>query len=89
MKKTILAFSVNEIQNRCLIPTGAKVLSVVLKNDNATLYVLADTDNGLEERFFVNCVTNEEVDFNDCKERKFIGSYEQGFIVYHLFELIN
>ena len=88
MRKRILAFSVNEMQNRCLIPTGAKVLSVVLKDNGAVVYVWADIENGLEERIFVNYTTDEEVNFGDGLERRFIGSYLQDFIVYHLFELI-
>ena len=89
MKKRILAFNVNYVgENKCLIPTGAKVLSVILKNDIVTLYVLADTENGLEERTFVNHITEDIVDFSDGNEHKFIGSYSQGGMVYHLFELI-
>lgn len=88
MKKKILAFNVNEMENKLLIPTGAKVLSVVLKEDKSIVYLLADEENGLEERMFVNVVADYVMDFADGKERKFIGSYLQDFVVYHLFELI-
>lgn len=89
MKRNIFKYQIPKgfDEQIILIPTGAKILSCELVKDIICVYALVDPDNGFEERQFKVYLTGEGIDFNDCLERKFIGTCQDNDFVYHVFEL--
>ena len=73
------------------IPKGAKILTIQVDNKNnyPTIWALVDLESELETRhfeFFGTGIPIHDVDMGF--ERKYIGTYQIGEFVGHIFEII-
>ncbi len=78
-----------KVENVIEIPKGAEILSVQIQNGqmfNACIWVKVNPENELEKRKFVVIGTGHSFDDTNMK---YIGTYQDGPFVWHLFEDIN
>ena len=78
-----------KVENVIEMPKGAEILSVQIQNGemfNACIWAKVNSENELEKRKFVIIGTGHSFDDTNMK---YIGTYQDGPFVWHLFENIN
>ena len=83
MAKQIWKYS---LENVIEMPKGAEILTVDIQNGqmfNAQMWVKVDTENEMEKRMFEVIGTGQNFDDTN---RKYIGTYQDGPFVWHVFE---
>ena len=78
-----------KVENIIEMPKGAEILSVQIQNGqmfNACIWVKVNPENELEKRKFVVIGTGHSFDDTNMK---YIGTYQDGPFVWHLFEDVN
>ena len=83
MAKQIWKYS---LENIIEMPKGAEILTVDIQNGqmfNAQMWVKVDTENEMEKRMFEVIGTGQNFDDTN---RKYIGTYQDGPFVWHVFE---
>lgn len=83
MAKQIWKYS---LENIIEMPKGAEILTIDIQNGqmfNAQMWVKVDTENEVEKRMFEVIGTGQNFDDTN---RKYIGTYQDGPFVWHVFE---
>jgi hypothetical protein len=83
MAKQIWKYS---LENVIEMPKGAEILTVDIQNGqmfNAQMWVKVNTENEMEKRMFEVIGTGQNFDDTN---RKYIGTYQDGPFVWHVFE---
>lgn len=83
MAKQIWKYS---LENVIEMPKGAEILTIDIQNGqlfNAQMWVKVDTENEVEKRMFEVIGTGQNFDDTN---RKYIGTYQDGPFVWHVFE---
>lgn len=83
MAKQIWKYS---LENVIEMPKGAEILKVDIQNGqmfNAQMWVKVNTENEVEKRMFEVIGTGQNFDDTN---RKYIGTYQDGPFVWHVFE---
>jgi hypothetical protein len=75
-----------EIDTIVVMPKGAEILSVQMQHSKPHLWAIVNDNNELEERIFNIVGTGWEMDFNN---NKYIDTFQDGNLVWHVFEEIN
>lgn len=84
MKKVIWKYEVS-MEFTLLLPAEAQVLSVSVQDDEPHMWVLLDAHAPAIDRRFISFETGEHI--NPVWSLTFIGTYVEGRLVYHLFEI--
>ena len=75
------------VENIIEIPKGAEVLTVQMQGPfNPCIWVKVDPENELEKRQFVVIGTGQSFDDTNYE---YIGTYQDGPLVWHLFEKVK
>lgn len=69
------------------LPKDSEVLCVQVQDANPCIWVKVNPENKKEWRTFVTYGTSYEIDTQT--EKKYIGTFQLGSFVGHLFEIIN
>jgi hypothetical protein len=83
MAKQIWKYSLDNIIE---MPKGAEILTVDIQNGqmfNAQMWVKVNTENEMEKRMFEVIGTGQNFDDTN---KKYIGTYQDGPFVWHVFE---
>lgn len=83
MAKQIWKYS---LENIIEMPKGAEILTIDIQNGqmfNVQMWVKVDTENEMEKRMFEVIGTGQNFDDTN---RKYVGTYQQGPYVWHVFE---
>ena len=75
-----------EIDTIVVMPKGAEILSVQMQHGKPHLWAIVNDNNELEERIFNIVGTGWEMDFSN---NKYIDTFQDGSLVWHVFEEIN
>jgi hypothetical protein len=78
-----------KVENVIEMPLDAEILDVQLQNGqmfNACIWAKVNPENELEKRKFVVIGTGHSFDDTN---HKYIGTYQDGPFVWHLFEIVN
>ncbi len=90
MTKTIWKFSFfTDDMIMLKMPVGAEILHLNMQNNDPQLWALVNADNDQEVRRFEIFGTGHPIKYDMGIERKYIGTYFEGALVFHLFERIN
>jgi hypothetical protein len=76
-----------KVENIIEMPKGAEILTVQIQNGqmfNACIWAKVNPENELEKRQFVVIGTGHSFDDTNCE---YIGTYQDGPFVWHLFEV--
>jgi hypothetical protein len=72
------------------MPSGALLLDVQLQNERPTLWALVDADDVMREaRRFAVVFTGAEVPSDEGTDALYVGTWQQGWLVCHLFQLLD
>ena len=73
------------------IPVSAEILDIQLQKGKPCIWMLVETENIKEDRFFEIFFTGEVIPYNNNITRKYIGTYQTKSedLVFHVFERIN
>jgi hypothetical protein len=77
-----------KFQNRIVLPIGAQVLTVQLQDREPYLWALVDPFNQDETRNFEIFGTGWDLK-GDSNNGKYIATFQQDSLVWHVFELIQ
>ena len=83
MAKQIWKYS---LENIIEMPKGAEILTIDIQNGqmfNAQMWVKVNTENEMEKRMFEVIGTGQNFDDTN---KKYIGTYQEGPFVWHVFE---
>ena len=83
MAKQIWKYS---LENIIEMPKGAEILTIDIQNGqmfNAQMWVKVNTENEMEKRMFEVIGTGQNFDDTN---KKYIGTYQDGPFVWHVFE---
>jgi hypothetical protein len=69
------------------MPIGARILTIEMQRGHACMWALVDTDSDYESRNFAIVGTGH--DFPDADKFNYIGTVQDGILVWHIFELIR
>ena len=78
-----------KVENVIEMPKGAEILFVQIQNRqmfNACIWAKVNPENELEKRKFVVIGTGHSFDDTNMN---YIGTYQDGPFVWHLFEIVN
>lgn len=93
MKKTIWKYKVSVEADRFSIqmPKDSEILCMQEQFGSPCMWVLADPDQEIEERFFETFGTGRIIHYDMGVDRKYIDTYQlnNGGLVFHVFERIN
>ena len=83
--KTIYKYELTSQDASMKLPKGAEILTVQIQDGRPMLWALVDPDNVLEDRVISTVGTGWEVEDN----MKYICTYMEGYLVWHVFEMIQ
>lgn len=83
--KTIYKYELTSQDASMKLPKGAEILTVQIQDGRPMLWALIDPDNVLEDRVISTVGTGWEVEDN----MKYICTYMEGYLVWHVFEMIQ
>ncbi len=86
MKKQIWKYKLDGVVNDIQIPMEAKVLTVQVQNEVPHIWVLVSPENEVETRKFMVVGTGHPFDDTSMK---YIGTFQDGPFVWHLFENVR
>jgi hypothetical protein len=89
MTTQIWKYTLNGMVNDIQMPMDAEILTVQLQDGqmfNACIWAKVNPENELEKRQFVVIGTGHSFDDTN---HKYIGTYQEGFFVWHVFEIVN
>jgi len=87
MKITIWKFPLMVIDNQIIrMPKGAEILTVQTQNEEPCLWALVDVEAELEARFIDIFGTGHPVFLFKRTNKKYIGTFQTGQLVFHVFE---
>jgi hypothetical protein len=89
MTTQIWKYTLNGMVNDIQMPMDAEILTVQLQDGqmfNACIWAKVKPENELEKRQFVVIGTGHSFDDTN---HKYIGTYQEGFFVWHVFEIVN
>jgi len=92
MKQQILKYPLTPSDVQTIqMPYGAKILSVAPQGQTAMIWALVIIDEALttQDRTIEIFGTGQEIDCTGSPEREFIGTFQIGSFVGHVFERIN
>ena len=82
----IWKYPLNSMVSDIQMPMEAKVLTVQIQNDQPHMWAQVNPQNEMETRHFTVVGTGH--DFDD-KDMKYIGTFQDIPMVWHLFEKVN
>lgn len=71
------------------MPKGAEVLTVQMQGDTACVWAAVDPNADDERRVFEVFGTGQTMHEDMGVERKYIGTFQVGFYVWHVFERLS
>lgn len=84
--KTIYKYQLKTTDQQTItMPVGSEILSLQIQFGNPCIWVKVDTDNEVRYRTFVTFGTGHPLPENDLE---FIGTYQTGQFVFHVFEIL-
>jgi hypothetical protein len=83
MSKVIYKYEIDTI---VVMPKGAEILSVQIQHGKPHMWALVDNKEQLEERQFNIIGTGWEMDFTN---NKYIDTFQDGNLVWHVFEEVE
>jgi hypothetical protein len=89
MTTQIWKYTLNGMVNDIQMPLDAEILTVQLQDGqmfNACIWAKVNPENELEKRQFVVIGTGHSFDDTN---HKYIGTYQEGFFVWHVFEIVK
>jgi hypothetical protein len=78
------ALEVNDI-NMIRMPMHSRILCVQAQHDSPGIWALVDPENPLETRTFLVFGTGRRIDYIDPSH--YIGTFQLGALVFHVFEM--
>lgn len=86
MIKQIWKYKLDSVHNEIQIPLDGKVLAVQTQNEIPHIWVLVNSDNEVQTRTFTVVGTGHSFDDTN---KKYIGTFQDGPFVWHLFEIVS
>lgn len=84
--KTIYKYQLKTTEQQTITtPVGSEILSLQIQNDNPCLWVKVDTNNEVGDRTFATFGTGYPLPDNPME---FVGTYQTGEFVFHVFEMV-
>lgn len=83
--KTVHKYELKSHDASIKLPLGAEILTVQLQNDRPVLWALIDPGNELVDRFISIVGTGWDVE----DSMKYICTYPDGYMVWHVFEILK
>ena len=87
--KAIWKYPIVTDSQRLAMPRGAEFLTVQRQGDLVCLWAIVDDSRLLEKRVIEVFGTGNPMPSDMGIERKYIGTFQQGPLVWHVFERIN
>jgi len=85
--KTIWKYNVGADEFSIQMPIGAQVLDVQLQNGLAQMWALVDPTAEMTTRQFATYGTGHPINADDHTELNYVGTFQCGILVFHLFEV--
>lgn len=86
MTKQIWKYKLDGVISKIEMPLDAKVLTIQTQNEVPHIWVLVNPENEVETRSFRIVGTGHPFDDTD---KKYIGTFQDGPFVWHLFEDVH
>jgi len=86
MIKQIWKYKLDAVHNEIQIPSDGKVLAVQTQNEIPHIWVLVNSDNEMQTRTFTVVGTGHSFDDTN---KKYVGTFQDGPFVWHLFEIVS
>jgi len=90
MKKVIWKFELETTdKQRIKIPLGAEILTIQTQDGVPCIWALVNPDNTNEDIFIEIFGTGHEINYGMGADRKYLGTYQLGSLVFHVFEYLG